>query len=494
MKFLVIMWIALCPLLVMASESPPLLAEVSISTAAGFVPDTRLRPDDRTVFMAAKAVLGEGLTLREYGSSHIMGDVGGWTRPSQTLSWTVTAAESDHYAIEIVLKQVSSVPVRVEVSCAGKYLVSDIPPRGSQAWVWQRVPLAGLLEIPKGSHPVTVRALTQSGDFNLVVRSIELVRPAVRRTQTATALSMRADTTWLQQAGFGLMVTWTPDTWPRHGDRQPYEQAVNAFDVPAFVQQVADTGAGFVVFITAHAHMTIPAPCQALDQILSGRTTKRDLIAEIATALEQRHIKLFLYYHMGSASDVEWLKATKFFATDSTTLFANWTAIIEELGRRYGTRVSGWWFDDGMATYSWHQAPWQQLYQSSKVGNPQRLVGLNAYEWPMPTEFMDYNTGETPLDPAGFGWLIKGGTGIYQDGPGKGFQATFTVMADGSDQWLHGQRDTEIRPPRWDSRQLSELLQRSAEFRSVPILNCEIYQDGSLSEKTVTTFREARQK
>jgi hypothetical protein len=96
---------------------------------------------------------------------------------------------------------------------------------------------------------------------------------------------------------------------------------------------------------------------------------------ELARALGQRGIKLILYYHLGAVSDPEWLKACSFWETDTRPFFRNWQAVISEVGRRYGSRLAGWWFDDGSVNYYYRSAPWEQLTRAARAGYPRWVVG-----------------------------------------------------------------------------------------------------------------------
>ena len=55
--------------------------------------------------------------------------------------------------------------------------------------------------------------------------------------------------------------------------------------------------------------------------------------------------------------------------------------------------------------------------------------------------------------------------------------------------WLHTKRDTEIGAPRQSAAQLAERLRRFAAREDVPMLNCEIYQEGTLSPMTVEMLK-----
>ena len=57
--------------------------------------------------------------------------------------------------------------------------------------------------------------------------------------------------------------------------------------------------------------------------------------------------------------------------------------------------------------------------------------------------------------------------------------------------WLHTKRDTEIGAPRQSATQLAERLRRFAALENVPMLNCEIYQEGTLSPLTVEMLKSA---
>ncbi|MFO1529135.1 MAG: alpha-L-fucosidase [Kiritimatiellia bacterium] len=87
---------------------------------------------------------------------------------------------------------------------------------------------------------------------------------------------------------------------------------MDAFDAEAFAERMARTGAGFVVFTTSHAEQMFPAPLASLDAVLPGRTTRRDLVADLAAALERRGLRLMLYHHLGSSRDPDWLRASGF--------------------------------------------------------------------------------------------------------------------------------------------------------------------------------------
>ncbi|MCU0750553.1 MAG: alpha-L-fucosidase, partial [Akkermansiaceae bacterium] len=203
------------------------------------------------------------------------------------------------HEVFVLAKRANQQALAFNFDAANKSLRGTLP---ANTYNWQRVKLDGLLDLPAGESTVTLRIAAADGkaDFSAEVHAIELVRPDVREALTQRALAMRADPTWFQNARYGMMVHWTKQSVPLQGDQKSYEQAVAEFDVEKFADTMQSTGAGFVVFTTSHAFQYFPGPNKALDAILPGRTTQRDLPADLSAALEKRGMKLFLYLHLFS--------------------------------------------------------------------------------------------------------------------------------------------------------------------------------------------------
>ncbi len=310
----------------------------------------------------------------------------------------------------------------------------------------------------------------------------------MRAALTQRALAMRADPAWFQKARSGMMVHWTKQSMPLKGDQKPYEQAMADFDVEAFADTMKSTGAGFVVITTSHAMQYFPAPLKSLDAIIPGRTTQRDLPADLAAALAKRGMKMFPYFHLGAHDDPDWLKASGFWEIDTSRFFNNLQSIISEAGNRYGDKLAAWWFDDGSTNYYYRSAPWESLAKAAKAGNPRRLVSFNAWELNNPTQFHDYCTGEACYDPRGIDALLTPDSkGVYPSGTQAGLPASACLISDSN--WVHGSRDTPPSGPRWHANQLTGLINGFIAHRNVPIFNLEITQDGQLSPESIAIFK-----
>lgn len=448
------------------------------------IPDFNVRPDDYTVLLTPDANHSPDLKVFQPGGRWKF-YLTPWHRADQYASWDINAPTADTYAANVLIHRRHGA-LRVEVA-AGEQRVSALLPEKIERW--QRLQLNGTLHLVRGANKISVylRPEPPGTEFTAEVMAVELIRPAVRDQLHRAAVQARANTTWMQQAKYGFMVHWTSQSCPRSGPPKPYAQAVQDFDVKAFAHQMQQGGAGFVVFTTSHGQSYFPAPLVSLDRILPGRTAQRDLVADLAAALNRRGIKLMLYYNEGDQSA---RPESGLYAADTTHYFDTWCSIIEEVGRRYGDKLAGWWFDDASVVYYHRNAPWQKMTAAAKAGYPERVVGYNPWILPPATEFQDFCCGEGFGDPAGDGTLPANGDGHYTTGPYAGLQACATLITEGD--WGHFQQDRPIGKARWSAVQLAEKIAKFSVRRNVPIFDLEIYQDGTVSPETIALFRAAR--
>ena len=152
----------------------------------------------------------------------------------------------------------------------------------------------------------------------------------------------------------------------------------------------------------------------------------------------------------------------------------------------YGKKIAGLWLDDGMAYYPLG-ADFEKLTRAAKRGNPALVVGYNSWIFPRFTDFQDFYGGELGLSEksAGVGnpWLPVGGDGVFTGGPQAGLQATYCGLMEPGD-WTHTEKDTEIGDPMFTADRLVEIIRKSNERGNLPMMNLQIYQDGTISPKT----------
>jgi len=199
---------------------------------------------------------------------------------------------------------------------------------------------------------------------------------------------------WMKSS-VGVAVHWTSHSVRVDGTHLPYREAVEAFDVGRFIDSVVGTGAGHCLFTLTHAEQYLVFPNEPLERLLPGRTTQRDLIGEIAEGLNAAGVRFLTYYNhsCNGEDDVIWKRACGYADGKNGDLDAfaqNICDIVSFTAKRYGEKLSGWWFDSSYSvdpkgphnTIScdmgdW-QFPWDKLYSAAKSGNANCAVALNA--------------------------------------------------------------------------------------------------------------------
>lgn len=403
---------------------------------------------------------------------------------SPSLTWRTEVPAAGRYRIAVLGRDGSGKTVAT-VHAAGSRLPGVTLPRS-----WNRVEI-GHLDLQRGKLDLELRVERPVGYPGSVhIQSVELILEARGRDEERRALEARADTSWMRKAGFGVMLHWTRESAPARGARKPYAQAVAELDVERLADQLALTGAGFAVLTTSHTHQDFPAPLRTLEAILPGRTTPRDLVKDMISALDRRGLRLMLYHHPGSGSDSAWAEACGLASGDTARHFRLWQSVVAEAGTRYGTGLAGWWFDDGATGFYPRRAPWESLHRAARAGNPGRVIGFNSWEFASVTEWQDFDCGEGLREPRGReGRLAQRDGGIYPTSSRKGQQASACVMLE--DDWIHREAGRLPSAPRWTEGALSDFLGRSRETGLVPIINLEVTQEGLLGPESVEVLHKA---
>jgi hypothetical protein len=453
-----------------------------------------LANDEPTRLLASHAVsANDRLRRGENGARWVVG----WDPAGvRSIAWDVDVVNPGEYAASVLLDHESGAELEIELRIGAD--VVRLVSRATRAGVRyraSRLTAAAPLTLKAGSQRLELR-LQRSvpGPFEVAVFAVEIVPQADVESIGARVSRLRPSTDAFVSMRHGFMVHYTPESYPRHGTRRPWADAVRDFDVESFAEQMRRGGAGFVVLVTAHMQWSFPAPLSTVDAQISGRTTQRDLIADIEAALARRGIRLMLY--VNPAWDAALRQRIGDDPRADARLLQIWNDTLTEIGERYADRVFGFWFDKGPWFYEFAPS-WQALHAAARSGHPNRLVSWNRSRLPMLTEFQDFDSCEKCDDPSAGGNLPTGGDGRYHGGPSPGLQAAATLLAEHSpegvsaDAWVHRWPNTEIAAPRWSPQELAALLQSFAIRRNVPIFNLGIYQDGSVSERTLEVFSRA---
>ena len=423
------------------------------------------------------------------GLAHLQAQdwVEGWNKPSASLSWKVKLPVPSDYELALTYTaDVNAIGLVFEIVAGQSQITWAV--RQTTGWAgdsqnFERIPFQETLHVPEGENPITLRLIGEAKSKDRVkVHSLELISPAAAQAMTASrkkAQQMRASTDWFVEAKYGVMFHWSTTTQPLRGPQKPYPEAVNTLDIDAFADMVRETGAGYVIFTSVHGIMHFPAPLKSIEAVMPERTCRRDLIGEMADKLQEYDIPLILYFHHG-VGDIEWMKAAGFLSPDKSRFFRIERDILTEIGHRYGKKVAGYWFDD-----RYPLQPFAELYEATKVGNPDRIVAWNSWILPKTTEFQEYYGGEFG------GALVNPPASFFaEDGSASGLQPHGMIFLD--DPWQHGYPDTDIAAPLFATQRLIDYVQTCIAQKLVITMNMGITQDGKVSPATLEQMRTLR--
>ena len=163
-----------------------------------------------------------------------------------------------------------------------------------------------------------------------------------------------------------------------------FNKIVDAFDVNAYADDIAQTGARYVIF-TLGQQGFFCSPNRTLDTLCGPVTSRRDLIRDVSNALASRGIQTVAYIPSGAPEPMA--AGTGYNEIDSggpgrrLAFQENWQRVVAEYSQRWGRHVSGWWFDgmyDWQKMYAFTTAPsYQSLAGACRIGNPSCLIAFN---------------------------------------------------------------------------------------------------------------------
>lgn len=444
------------------------------------------------ILPAAKAQLKGGLEPHPYQNADKdpkIFAVPGWKNKSQSFTWKLNIKEKGLYRIAALIEiKNASGPVLLEIS-SGTHK-SNIEIAGTD---WNKIFFPEPLLIGSGNQELRLQMISGAvnSKMEMSLYSLELATEKTWATQKAQAQKLRSKPEWLTEAGYGLFFHWNARSQPKTGSARSYAAAVASFDVNAFANMVKSTGADFIVLTTSWALPTFPAPLKTLEELLPGNTTPRDLITDMANALNRHNIKLLVYCNFR----MDWLGWKKEDSTSTSAYTEKMISIYREIGERYAHKIGGLWIDDGMALYPYN-ASFETITSVVKQYDSNLVIGYNSWIYPRFTDFQDFYGGEygITLRAAGVNnpHLPVGGNGYFISGPQQGLKATFCGTMEPGD-WTHTQPNQEIPQPLLSSDSLINIVKEAMRRKNVPVMNVSIYQDGTISPLTHTLLKQLKE-
>lgn len=172
-----------------------------------------------------------------------------------------------------------------------------------------------------------------------------------------------------------------------------WNQLVDGFDVKGFTAQVVKAKVGWVMFCLDDHHFAWPcAPnktfCDYTGYSPGEKCSRRDLIMELANALNPIGIKVIVYYaglngYMKEPKIMKGLRDTvRGTYNEKAPLPAESCyrrlAILKEYADRYKDKIAGWWFD-GMEPDTFNEIPngWNAIYSIVHEANPKAVIAFS---------------------------------------------------------------------------------------------------------------------
>ncbi|HET6250373.1 MAG TPA: hypothetical protein VFE47_21985 [Tepidisphaeraceae bacterium] len=211
-----------------------------------------------------------------------------------------------------------------------------------------------------------------------------------------------ADTSWMLKSHFGVFMHYqyrillgksvaTRPQFPKDADMTAaqWNQFVDGFDVAGFARQMGDAKVGWVIFCLDDHYYAWPcAPSEKFDEYTGyapgEKCARRDLIMEVADALNARGVRLIVYTAMLNGYMKE-KKVTEGLRDDGNNQTApsaesrkRRLAILKEYAERYKDKIAGWWFD-GMELNSYRDEPddWSTVGRIVRTANPRAVIAFS---------------------------------------------------------------------------------------------------------------------
>ncbi len=192
---------------------------------------------------------------------------------------------------------------------------------------------------------------------------------------------------------------------------EEFNKMADSFDVKGFADQMEKTKADYLIFTLGQNSGYYCSPNATYEKYAGyapgQRCTRRDLPMEIAREMQNRGIRFLLYLPsrspqddpqaMAGLSDIDERKKAP------QEFIKKWSEVIEEWSLRYGTLVSGWWFDGAYRESSWNDYTLPYNFRTwaaaCRAGNPESLLAFNNgagldRAFRILSEEQDYTAGE----------------------------------------------------------------------------------------------------
>jgi len=198
---------------------------------------------------------------------------------------------------------------------------------------------------------------------------------------------------WMQAPRYrwGVMTHYLAD-WQARSHKldmnvELWNKLIDGFDVEAMARRLESAGAGHYQLSIGQNSGYYLAPNATYDRMTGIRPSKcsrRDLVGDFHEALHRRDIKLMVYLPSGAPAQdkaavaaLEWSNGPH----PNKSFQLKWQEVIEEWSRRWGDKVTGWWFDGCYFPNTMYRSITTPNFSSfaaaARTGNAQSCVAFN---------------------------------------------------------------------------------------------------------------------
>ncbi len=434
--------------------------------------------DERVNHLLAGDVCREIGLEESYVQAKRMG-VDNWCKPEQEFRWSVSASAPGSCAVELLVDTPGVGTVLVLSSDNDRVEVTP-----SEAG-WLRVPAT--LKVDRDD---TIKLKLKSeitGKRTASIMGIEVITAAhlpVYQKQLAEVRIPVEEAAWFQNAGFGIMFQWGSWGYPRSGGKkQPWSRIYEDFNIEKFADKIKSFHPGYLVWSVSWRGSRFAAPLRSVDEIMGSKdyTMEYDFLGKLTDALAKRGIPVLFYYHPGTEEPEYWKRVWHGHQDMKAWEDAN-VAIWSEIGERLGTKLSGWFVDDGMGHY--YPADYYRYMKALKAGNPRRIVSFNPWRFTNCTPYEDMVMGEIRCSG-------RVENGRLASGKDKGLMPHNMIVMDGPD-WGIFRPDTKISDPKGIVNDWQQKVDEAKAIKHPLTLTVLMYEDGTIGEATEAILKQLK--
>jgi hypothetical protein len=197
-------------------------------------------------------------------------------------------------------------------------------------------------------------------------------------------ISLRPDKLWFTESHYGISTNYSlgpaSDVATLYSDGSKpatINDLADGFNEVQFARDLHGFHADYVVFSGAPAPGASFYPSDALSPYAGAKSTKRDLLADLITALKPFDIKLIVTIPIANGDEMSTTEQNSTGWKDASNGYAVWNtylnASITEMGIRYGAGIAGYWIENPDSTAVFSNIDLPRLKESLLAGDPDRI-------------------------------------------------------------------------------------------------------------------------